>query len=235
MAARRAEVKPITANGDFTVLTLFLNWCHRRGFLKENPLSQLDRPKKVKTTPKPASRQSIRLLFQAIEAVAATGDTWAIRDRALFRLAYDIGVRASELCTMARADLDLAADAVYITRKGGGKQFVFFGPKAREALREWVLIHPTGEWLFVNQHWGKLNRRRVWNVLQQWCRAAGVRMSVHQLRHSHATHALRRGVDIRLVQAQMGHSSITTTALYLGADDEDRQEAYGRLAPGEDL
>jgi len=235
MAARRSEVSQITANGDFTTISVFLNWCERRGHLSDNPLKLVEKPRKAKTLPKPASRQTIRLLFGAIDAVAATGDTWAIRDRALFRLAYDTGVRASELCGITRDDIDLAADAVYIIRKGGARQFVFYGPKAGEALREWLIIHPAGEWIFVNQHWNRLNRRRVWNILQQWCRIAGIKMSVHQIRHSHATHSLRRGVDIRLVQAQLGHSSITTTALYLGADDEDRQEAYNKLAPGEDL
>lgn len=235
MAKRREDVQPITANGDYRAISVFINWCCRRRFLKENPLEFMDRPRRVKTIPKPAKRGDIAKLFDAIDNAASQGDIWAIRDRALFRLAYDTGVRASELAGLLRVDLDLAANAIYITRKGGNRQFVFFGPKAGLALLHWTSVNPTGEYLFINQLGEPMTRRRIWVALKGWCKIAGVVMTVHQLRHSYATHAMRRGIDIRLVQAQMGHSSITTTAMYLGADDEERQVAHLKLAPGNDL
>jgi len=58
---------------------------------------------------------------------------------------------------------------------------------------------------------------------------------LHDLRHSYACHALRRGIDISLVQRQLGHSSITTTAIYLHAEDEVRRVTHLRLSPGDGL
>nr|MBC8254813.1 tyrosine-type recombinase/integrase [Ardenticatenia bacterium] len=72
--------------------------------------------------------------------------------------------------------------------------------------------------------------------LHRWCDRANIDpFRLHDLRHSYACHALRRGIDISLVQRQLGHSSITTTAIYLHAEDEERRVTHLRLSPGDGL
>lgn len=235
LAQRRAQVKPITANGDYRALAVFFNWCHRRKIITENPLDIIEKPRRVKTIPKAAPRDVIKKLFTAIDAQAAAGDLWAIRDRALFRLAYDTGARATELATIQRADVDLLLPAIYTIGKGGQQRWLFFSRKTAAALQDWLNVHPGSPALFTTQINTPISRARIYYALQNWCRAINITLTVHQLRHSYATHALRKGIDIRLVQKQLGHSNISTTAMYLSATDEELRHAQLTLSPGGDM
>ena len=231
LTLRRSQVKPVTVNGDYRALAVFLNWCCQRGFLADNPLQHVEKPRRIKTPPKPAPRNDIQKLFSTIEA-QTPHDKWAVRDLSMFRLAYATGARASELASMRREDVNLSINGVYIEgKKSGPRRWLFFGRKTADALAIWLSIHPGDPALFTTRYETPITRRRIYYALQKWCRLANIRMTVHQLRHSYATHALRNGIDIALVQKQMGHANISTTAMYLGAEDEDRRIAHVRFAP----
>lgn len=235
LVARRRQVKPITANGDYTALAVFFNWCYRRQIITENPIAKIEKPRKVKPVPKAAPKDVIKKLFFAIEAQAAAGDLWAIRDNALFRMAYDTGARATELATMQRLDLDLLLPAVYTLGKGNQHRWLFFSRKTATALQAWLDVHPGSPALFTTQINTPMSRARIYYALQNWCRELEIKLTVHQLRHSYATHAIRKGIDIRLVQKQLGHSHISTTAMYLGATDEELRHAQLTLSPALDV
>ena len=64
---------------------------------------------------------------------------------------------------------------------------------------------------------GHLTRQAIGDVCRKWGRAAGFHVHPHQLRHSHATHAVQRGVDVFTLQATLGHSSSATTGHYVAA------------------
>ena len=58
-------------------------------------------------------------------------------------------------------------------------------------------------------------------VMQEWGKLADLDLHPHRLRHSHATHAVRRGVDVFTLQSTLGHSSAATTGHYVAANPED--------------
>jgi len=235
LTQRRAQVQPITANGDWRVLSTFLGWCHRRGYIEQNPINQMEKPRRIKTVPKAAPRGVIKKLFAAIDAQAAAGDLWAIRDRAMFRLTYDTGARASEISGIKRVDVDLSLPAIYVTGKGSQQRFLFFSRKTAGAIQDWLNVHPGNPALFVTQINTPIKRGKIYNALQKWCRSTEITLTVHQLRHSYATHALRNGIDIRLVQKHLGHSTISTTEMYLAATDDELRYAQLKLSPGLDV
>jgi site-specific recombinase XerD len=77
-------------------------------------------------------------------------------------------------------------------------------------------MHPKG-WLFPGQHPGKPISTRQWRrIVVEAARAAdiGKRVGPHTLRHSFATHLLEDGVDIRVIQALLGHAKLENTAFY---------------------
>ena len=220
-------------------LTAFLNWCDKFGYLPQNPVDLLDSPRRPHKLPKPATPETIKALFTILDQHAEFGEVMAIRDRALFRLAYDTGARATELATLELENLDLDWGKVLIScAKNDRERSVFFGQKCQTSLQDWLVFHPGGAWLFPNRFRTELQpltRRGVLNSVKKWSALADVKLTVHQIRHTYATHALRQGIDIGLIQHQMGHTRLETTAIYLGVDDEMRRQAHQSGVLGDKL
>ena len=87
--------------------------------------------------------------------------------------------------------------------------------------------------LFVNQRGDRLTRQWVWTILKTYARKAALDKPItpHILRHSFATHMLRRGASLRHVQELLGHSSITTTQVYTHLTTEHVRQEYDRSHP----
>jgi integrase/recombinase XerD len=68
----------------------------------------------------------------------------------------------------------------------------------------------------------------IWRIVKAAAQRAGIEVPVspHWLRHAHASHALDRGAPIHLVQATLGHASITTTGRYLHARPKESSSKF---------
>lgn len=87
--------------------------------------------------------------------------------------------------------------------------------------------------LFINKHGQRLSTRSVRRKLDKYLLEAGLDLSVspHTLRHSFATHMLRRGADLRSVQEMLGHQSLSTTQIYTHLSGQTVKEAYDKAHP----
>ena len=85
-----------------------------------------------------------------------------------------------------------------------------------------------GDPVFRSRKGGHLDESMVWRIVRKASKRAGIEkeVSCHWLRHAHASHALDRGAPIHLVQACLGHSSISTTGKYLHARPTDSSSRY---------
>jgi integrase/recombinase XerD len=235
---KRKTCNEVSVNTAFKAVQSFLNWCEFERLLTHNPVYKTDRSSRHQPLPKPATQEAMARFIHVIESYAHDGDRFAIRDLALFRLAYDTGCRASELSQMELDDLDLHYGSVFVRNAKGQKdRVVYFAQKATEALMDWLVIHPECEWLFPNRYRARpqpLGRRGMLHAVKKWSSLAKIRkMTVHRIRHSYATHSLRRGIDLGHIQHQLGHSDIKTTAIYLAIEDSDRRRAHRENSPGD--
>jgi site-specific recombinase XerD len=157
----------------------------------------------------------------------------ALRDRALVETAYAAGLRISELAAAELGSLDLRRGEVRVLGKGRKERIGLLGRPAREALRAYLdggrpeLARRAGTdaagevvavtAVFLNHLGAPLGVRGLRFRLDRLCRLAGLPegVSPHTLRHSFATHMLEAGVDLRTLQAILGHSELATTAHYL--------------------
>ena len=105
------------------------------------------------------------------------------------------------------------------------QKVVQFKPDASTVHAEWVVLVESlgrgepGDWLFPsNKRNGPLTRQAVAARMAMWGREANVRLHPHRCRHTHATHAIRRGVDVFTLSATLGHSSTGTTSHYVLAE-----------------
>ncbi len=167
-------------------------------------------------------------------------DPMGIRDRAIMELLYACGLRVSELVGLDTDRVDLASQQVRVIGKGNKERRVPMGDEARERLHryrsgprtEWTAGRPTPA-VFVGPRGTRVGRESVWRLVRRWTEAAGVggHVTPHTFRHSFATHLLEGGADLRVVQALLGHASISTTQLYTHLTGERVREVYSRAHP----
>lgn len=182
------------------------------------------------------------LPLDAIEAMlaACSGASWyAVRDRALLEVAISTGARSGELADLTLADLELSRGALRLNgRKSRKERLAYLTEPARLALTAWLearsaLVPSSEPHLFVSQALTRFSGVGMWKVFEKRARQAGVTRHVHPhlFRHSFATHLVRNGADVRSVQTMMGHRSITSTQVYLAANDEWTKQVHERCHP----
>lgn len=143
-----------------------------------------------------------------------------IRDRVMFMLMYDAGLRASEVAHLRACHIDSARMSIKIEQgKGHKDRYVLLSKSMLEHLRlYWKTYHPK-DWLFPLRANSKksIHRRLISQIYLQVKKRAGITKhgGAHTLRHCFATHMLEGGTSIDIVQRLLGHRSLTSTMRYL--------------------
>ncbi len=205
----------------------------RDASLAENPCSGLRAPRSPRRLPRALSPDEAARLLD-IDAK----DPLALRDRALFELAYSSGLRLSELAGVDVDRVDLAHGVVRVWGKGAQERIVPVGAAARAALRAWLPARAalaragTGA-LFVGRTGARITPRAIERRLAAWAAMQGLDQHVHphMLRHSFASHVLQSSGDLRAVQEMLGHASIASTQVYTHLDFQALAQAYDRAHP----
>ncbi len=165
---------------------------------------------------------------------------WGLRDRAIMAVLYSTGMRVGELCALDRQNVPeglLGTQQVIelpIVGKGRKPRVVFLDRVAQELLAEYLHTR-TDQYppLFIAYRGqlaeeARLTPRMVQAAIARYAKMAGVaqRPTPHTLRHTFAVHKLMSGADIRIVQAFLGHASLSTTQRYTRVTDSYLKEAY---------
>lgn len=153
------------------------------------------------------------------------------RNRILLKVLYASGVRVSEICGLKWCDVLARQEGGQITvfGKGGRTRTVLLKPKLWEQLQtlrgDATALAPV----FASaKGGGPLDVSQVRRIVYAAAAKAGLeqKVSPHWMRHAHASHALDRSAPIHLVQATLGHASISTTGRYLHARPTESSSFY---------
>jgi len=204
--------------------------------MKETPCAGLKAPRSPKHLPSALSPDDAVRLVSIPER-----DPLALRDRALFELAYSAGLRAQELVDLDVEAIDPDAEEVRVEGKGGKTRVVPAGEPAWRALERYLerarpalVAAGDGERaLFLSKSGRRLSTSDVRRRLGLQTRRAALQggVSPHTLRHSFATHLLEGGADLRSIQELLGHASVSTTQTYTRVESKRLKSVYSRAHP----
>lgn len=184
----------------------------------------LDRPELARRLVRTAHARKIPVVLTMDEVKRLLDATTCLKHQAALSVAYGAGLRVSEVAALKVTDVDSKRMLLRIERGKGGRYRNAMLPNGLLLLlRDWWragrqqgVLFPEG-WLFPGQNAMRpISTRHLHRIVVTAAEAADITKHVgpHTLRHSFATHLLEDGVDIRVIQALLGHAKLNTTAFY---------------------
>ncbi len=171
---------------------------------------------------------------------APNPDTWiGRRDRCLFVVGIQTGLRVSELVNLAPTDLTFGTGAhLRCVGKGRKQRAVPLTAHTQQTLTSWLDEHPNGP-VFSRRDNQPLSRDAIRRIVTRHAGTATLtchglatkNITPHVMRHTCAMQLLRAGVDIAVIALILGHANVSTTQTYLQADHQIKQRAIARIKP----
>ena len=235
LASFRKYIRDLKRDKDVTQNYIYLNTVVSKKFLEFNDIYFLDEiknPKRTKSLPKSLNEKEVHDLINAVKIY--DDDTpfkkkSKMRDKVILTLLYSTGLRISELVKLLKRDIDFDERTIRVRGKGDKDRIVLFDEHTKEMLMDYLENDKhESEYIFINKHKNQLTPRYVQMMIKDYAKEAGIkkRVTPHILRHSFATHLLKNGVDIRVIQQLLGHSSLSTTQIYTSVDMDTIKTVY---------
>lgn len=206
------------------------------------PLQEVAGIKSKKASPREVSFITVEQVSALINLPDINTYT-GFRHRVILTLLYDSGCRVQELCDLTIADVSLnATSTVRLHGKGDKYRTVVISDETADLLQSYIQrylsktigTHP----LVTNRYHQKINRDGIAYIIRKYAEAVRKNDSTfpehvhcHMFRHSKAMHMLEAGINIIYIRDFLGHEDISTTMVYVRADNRLKTEAINKLAP----
>jgi integrase/recombinase XerD len=169
-----------------------------------------------------------------------------IRNATMLHLLYGTGLRVSELVNLKLEALRLDERLITIVGKRDKGRMVPIHQEIATMLKAYITgarkkllktFKATSDVLFPVHYANQvkpMSRQAFWGLLKKLARGAlpeGQSVHPHMLRHSLATHLLRKGADLRSLQLLLGHETLATVQVYTHLDTEDLRNLYDKKHP----
>jgi len=210
--------KPKTMHRMVSSLSSFYRYLYTQGVVSANPMIAVERPRIKNQELKYLKHSQVLRLLSTIENE---------RDRLIVRLIYATGVRVSELCGIDIGDIDFEEHTIRVRGKGDKYRIVFVDEETLADLDRFIGKRILGP-LFLGQQGKGLSPRTVQFLFKKY---APDGITPHKIRHSYASELYRRSKNLRVVQENLGHTSIKTTEIYLHTDLDERKRVYQQYFP----
>ncbi len=232
--ATNLRSSPATRARKISTIRIFFKYLSLKAkLIPTNPAQNLETPKLGKRMPKYLSLEDSKKLL----SVTINEDNRNnIRDYAIITLFLNCGMRLSELVNINIKDIDFSESKLNVIGKGNKERTIFLNKACLKALKDYLEIRPhervqfnSRDALFLSERKERISNRTVQQIVKNELRKAGLdtkKYSTHKLRHTAATLMYQYGdVDIRALQALLGHESIATTEIYTHVNDERVRDA----------
>jgi integrase/recombinase XerC len=235
------KMKAKTIQRKISSLKSFFRYLMKEKIIEDNPLEDIESPKKQIALPHAFSYEVIENLFFQCDINTFLG----LRDRAIMELFYSSALRLSELVDLDRKDLNEKERMLSIYGKGKKQRNV---PITKSAL-DWILRylnHPNRfldtkenrkqkdeNAIFLNKLGTRITTRSIDRNFKRYLLKSGLGVNItpHAIRHTIATHWLENGMDLKTIQMLLGHTNLATTTIYTHVSIKLKRKVYDKTHP----
>lgn len=229
-----SNLKSNTLAHKISTFKSFYNFLERKKLVDKNPAISVIRPKQQTKLP------TFLTIEEAIKLLDIEVNTsYDARNKAILELLYSSGLRISELINLEMANIDLESCLIRVMGKGRKERIIPLGDYAIDALKIYIekyrsiLNKKNSTYIFLNNQGTKISRQFIFKTIKLECQKKGIRKNVspHTLRHTFATHLLKNGADLRIIQELLGHENLSTTQIYTHLTNEKLRSDYEEFHP----
>jgi site-specific recombinase XerD len=218
------SLSPLTINRRLSSLRLLYYFFR---IIQEQPL---DCPvqkrhflRKPQPLPRDASEEQITALFSVITNK---------RDKAIFTLMLECGLRVGEVCSLSLEDVLLESPPrLKVHGKGGRQRIAYLPPPALSTLTDWLTSRPVTKdrAVFISQRSKRLSVNGIQFILKEYCQKANVQVTCHQFRHAFGRRMAEVSMPVTSLQKLLGHRSPRTSQRYVNLSNPVLQADYDRV------
>ncbi|HZK01759.1 MAG TPA: tyrosine-type recombinase/integrase [Anaerovoracaceae bacterium] len=170
------------------------------------------------------------------------GNFFWIRDIAIIELLFATGLRVAELCALRFRDYDRSERSLYIIGKGNKERILYLeNDEVLKVFDNYLFFRNAiaidHSYVFITRFKEQMSTQAVRNLIAKYAAIAGINKNItpHVFRHSFASLLLESGVDIKYIQEFLGHSSISTTQIYLHTSENEKRKILASKHPRKQL
>ena len=220
-------------NRKISTLRTFYKYCLRENLVEKSPMTGIKALKLPKTLVKFVTETDINKVSFGDEA-----DFPTCRDRLLFEMLYQTGMRQAELRGLKDGDVDKMGMQLKIHGKRNKDRLV---PLSKEmialidqyqAMRDAIFTNKA-ERLLLNDKGEEMSPSFVYNKVHHMLEGVTTlkQKSPHVLRHTFATHLLDEGASLVAIQKLLGHEDLATTQIYAHNTIEQLKKIHKQAHP----
>lgn len=223
------NLSPKTISRHLSSLRSFYKFLVFNDIIDKNPLEDISNPKIPKKTVKYLDENSLTYLLNLME------QDYEIRNHYLIlEILYSTGLRVSELCNLKKSNIDFDNNFIRILGKGNKVRNIPITEKLKCIFLELVEKNNSqDDYLFKTKNGGKLYPKYIERIVKKYLSdiSEDGKVYPHLIRHTFATHLLKRGADIRSIKELLGHESLETTTVYAHVNIEHLKNIYKKTHP----
>ena len=214
----------------------FFNFLFVEKFISFNPITNIITPKKNKVLPKFIEEESVKKVLDYLYLNKNSFKNY--QTLLLTELLYATGLRVSELVSLKLSNLNEDLNSVRILGKGNKERLIPLAKISRKILSQYLSssyflkakAKSGSSWLFPSRK-SHITRQAYYYKLKSIAIKSGLKsnkISPHMFRHAFATHMLKNGADLKVIQYLLGHEDIATVQIYTHVNLKDSLKAISK-------
>ncbi len=230
---RKQSFEQTTISRKISTVRQFFNFLFVERLINVNPAANINAPKKEQTLPRFLDEEDIKKILNYLYINKDSFKNF--QTLLLTELLYATGLRVSELVSMKLSNLNENLKSICILGKGNKERVIPLAKVTKKILSEYLRssqylkskTKSKNSWLFPSKS-SHITRQSYYYKLKLIAIKSGLnsnKISPHMLRHAFASHMLKNGADLKVIQYLLGHEDISTVQIYTHVNLKDSLNA----------